>query len=425
MHRLLLQASASRLASLSTDDLLWRPHGEPSSVETTLGPRLEGLGSVPALHVDFVRLAALAFFVDRTVPRPRMLRRVLDIEVAVSDPSVWEPQGERLATLLGLLTGDEWTISWRRGREPQLRQLAEPPAGDLCVLFSGGADSTCGAAVAHSEGRRPILVSHFDWRNIGGQQHKALTALETALGVDPSSVNWRFARIGTQVGSQAEFENEKSKRSRSLLFIALGAAVAATTGNDLWIAENGFTSLNPPLTAESLGALSTRTTHPAFVRGLVEVLRDVGLSVHVESRFAEMTKGQMFSAVATALGDVNRAGELLSATHSCGKPLQDIHREPDAPCGVCLGCLVRRGAFIAAGLRDDTAYIERMLTGAARRAWLTPKRHSVYQALQDRLEVGFEEEDILDLGLPDDYDLDAALQLLRDGLNELAQVRIS
>jgi 7-cyano-7-deazaguanine synthase in queuosine biosynthesis len=424
MHRLLLQASASRLAGLSADDLLWRPHGQPSSVETTLGPRLEGLGPVPPLHADFVRLAALAFFVDRTVPRPRMLRRVLAIEVAVSNPSVWEPHSERLAALLGLLTGDEWNISWRRGREPRLGDLTEPPAGDLCVLFSGGADSTCGVAIAHSEGRRPILVSHFDWRNIGGQQNKALTALETTFLVKPSSVSWRFARIGTQVGSQAEFQNETSRRSRSLLFIALGSAVAAASGNDLWIAENGFTSLNPPLTAESLGALSTRTTHPAFVRGLVEGLRDVGLNVHVKSRFADMTKGQMFSAVATALGDAKRAGELLSATHSCGKPLQDVHREPDAPCGVCLGCLVRRGAFIAAGLRDDTEYIERTLTGAERRAWLSPKRRSVYQALQDRLEVGFEEEDILDLGLPNDFDLDGALQLLRDGLDELAQVQI-
>jgi 7-cyano-7-deazaguanine synthase in queuosine biosynthesis len=423
VHRLLLQASSSRLATLSTDDLLWRPHGEPSSVETTLGPRLEGLGAVPALHVDFVRLAALAFFCDRTVPRPRMLRRVIDTDVAVSDPSVWEPHSERLAALLGLLTGDQWSISWRRGREPRLGELTEPPAGDLCVLFSGGADSTCGAAIAHSEGHQPVLVSHSDWRNISGQQNTALDALEKALGVTPTSVKWRFARIGTQVGSHTEFPNETSRRSRSLLFIALGAAVAATTGNDLWIAENAFTSLNPPLTAESLGALSTRTTHPAFVAGLVEVLHEIGLNVRVESRFAEMTKGQMFSVVAAALGDT-RAGELLSATHSCGKPLQDLHREPDAPCGVCLGCLVRRGAFIAAGLRDDTDYIERALTGAARRKWLTPKRRSVYQALQDRLDVGFEEDDVLDLGLPDDFDLDDGLRLLRDGLDELAQVHI-
>jgi 7-cyano-7-deazaguanine synthase in queuosine biosynthesis len=352
-----------------------------------------------------------------------MLRRVLDIEVAVSQPTAWEPHSQRLAALLGLLTGDEWAISWRRGSEPRLGELAQPPAGDLCVLFSGGADSTCGAAIAHSEGHQAILVSHSDWRNISGQQNKALDALEKALGVTPTSVKWRFARIGTQAGSRAKFPKDKTRRSRSLLFIALGAAVAASSGNDLWIAENGFTSLNPPLTAESLGALSTRTTHPAVVGGLVEVLREIGLRVRIESRFAQMTKGQMFGAVATAIG-TSESGELLSATHSCGKPLQDIHREPDAPCGVCLGCLVRRGAFIAAGLQDDTEYVERTLSGAARRAWLTPKRRSVYQALQDRLDVGFEEDDVLDLGLPDDFDLDDAIRLLREGLDELAQVHI-
>lgn len=423
MHRLLLQASASRLAALSTDDLLWRPLDEASSVKTDLGPRLEGLGRVPPLHVDLVRLAALAFFCDRTVKRPRMLRRALDIEVAVSDPSVWEPHSERLAALLGLLTGDEWTISWRRGREPRLRETADPPSGAPCVLFSGGADSTSGAVVAQDQGHQPTLVSHYDWGNISRQQTRALAAIEHAISIELSHVTWRFARTARQAGSNAKFQNETSRRSRSFLFIALGSAVAGVSGSALWVAENGFTSLNPPLTAESLGALSTRTTHPAFVGGLVEVLHDIGLDLNVETPFAEMTKGEVFRAVAASLGD-GPAGELLSSTHSCGKPLQDVHREPDAPCGVCLGCLVRRGAFIAAGLRDDTPYIERTLTGRARREWLTPKRRSVYQALQDRLDIGFSEDDVLDLGLPDDFDLDAALRLLQAGLEELAQVQI-
>ncbi|CAN5717008.1 hypothetical protein BH18ACT13_BH18ACT13_08120 [soil metagenome] len=424
MHRLLLQASGGRLGSLSTDDLLWRPRGESSSVETTLGPRLEGLGEVPALHTDFVRLAALVFFCDRTVKRPRMLRRTLDLQVAVSEPAAWEPHSERLAAVLAILTGDAWTLSWNRRREPRLGIVEAPPSADICLLFSGGADSTCGAVIAGAEGRDPLLVSHSDWRNISGQQSKTLDALESALGSRPSSLKWRFARTTRQLGSGIEFANERSRRSRSLLFIALGAAVSATTGTELWIAENGFTSLNPPLMAESLGALSTRTTHPAFINGLVETLREVGLNVPVRNRFADMTKGETFALVRDALGPIS-ASNLLSETHSCGKPQRLTGYAPDAPCGVCLGCLVRRGAFIAAGLQDKTAYLERVLPTKRRAAWLTPKRRSTYQALQNRLEVGFSEDDVLDIGLPNDADLDTAFRLLEAGLAELEQVHVS
>lgn len=422
-HRLLLQASGGRLQGLSADHLLWRPTDEPSSMKTSLGPRLEGLGDVPPLHVDFVRLAALVFFCDRTVPRPRMRRRNLDLEVAVSAPAAWEPHSERLAALLGLLTGDAWSLTWAPRREPRLEAPETLPAADVCVLFSGGADSACGALIAHHEGLDPLLVSHSDWRNLSGQQNTALSALEHATGRRPESIRWWFARRAEQVGSGDEFGNETSKRSRSLLFMALVAAAAAAADTELWIAENGFTSLNLPLGPESLGALATRTTHPAFLAGLSETLEEIGLSVTLRNRFGRLTKGEVFRQVSAALGPA-AAGTALSATHSCGKPQRLRGHAPDAPCGVCLGCLVRRGAFIAAGLRDDTEYLERILPAAERRAWLTPRRLSTHQALQERLESGIDENDVLDIGLPDDADLDAALRLLRVGLSELEQVSI-
>lgn len=424
MHRLLLTAAGNQLSRLSTEDLLWRPHGEPSSVETTLGPRLEGIGDVPALNTDFVRLAATVFFVDRTVKRPRMLRRSLDVEVAVHDPAGWEPHSARLAAVLGLLSGDEWTLSFRRRREPSRSPTKALDPADVSLLFSGGADSMCGALLARDESLTPLLVSHFDWRNIGGQQTDALDAYEQHLGQRPANVRWRFARRGTQVGSGAKFPNEPSRRTRSLLFMAFGAAVSAATETDLWIAENGFTSLNPPLSPQSLGALSTRTTHPSFIAGLRETLADMGLDFPVVNRFADKTKGQVFTEATKSL-DKTIASAVLSATHSCGKPQRERGYAPDAQCGVCIGCLVRRGAFIAAGIPDQTAYMEQTLSGPARMHWLSDERLSAYRALQERLAAGFDDDDVLALGLPDDADLDGALQLIKDGLNELAAVRVA
>lgn len=93
-------------------------------------------------------------------------------------------------------------------------------------------------------------------------------------------------------------------------------------------------------------------------------------------------------------------------------------------CGVCYGCLVRRSAFLVAGVADSTFYADQKVAKSRRKGYLSPKRMATYRALQYRLEVGFGEEDVLDLGLPDDADLDGALALIQRGLAELAAVKI-
>jgi len=265
MHRLLLSASGRAFDNLSRRDLLWQRPGLPSFVDTSLGPRLEGLGQVPPLHTDFLRLAALVFFCDRTVKRPPMLRREFDLEVAVSNPDSWSAHSDRLSALLALLTGDHWSLSWKRRREAARSEVADYEPRDVCLLFSGGADSVSGAVAAHEQGFDPLLVSHSDSSAIKGQQNAAGSALDAALEKRFGHVDWRFARSEYQVGSNEKFRNEPSRRSRSLLFIALGAAVnGAAGGTSLWVAENGFTSLNPPLAPESGGALPPERRIPRF-----------------------------------------------------------------------------------------------------------------------------------------------------------------
>lgn len=426
MHRLLLRASGRAFDNLSRRDLLWQQADLPSSFETSLSPRLEALGQVPTLNTDFLRLAALVFFCDRTVKRPKpMLRREFDLEVAVSDPSRWSPHSERLAALLDLLTGDHWTLGWKRRREARRSRVADVDPHDVCLLFSGGADSVSGAVAAHAKGLDPLLVSHSDSNAIKGQQNAARSALGGAIEKSFGHVHWRFARAQHQVGSNEKFRDEPSRRSRSLLFIALGAAVkGAVEGSSLWVAENGFTSLNPPLVPESGGALSTRTTHPAFLLGLSEVLGDVGVDLTFNNIFVEKTKGEVFADVAARLG-AETAAVLLSSTHSCGKAPQGLKSiPPSIHCGLCLGCLVRRGAFKAASLGDETRYAVNELSAVRRKAWLHqyPDRLVTVNAVRTRLETGFDEEDVLQLGLPDHADLDEALALMQRGLAELGML---
>jgi hypothetical protein len=255
-------------------------------------------------------------------------------------------------------------------------------------------------------------------------QSKLVTELSALWSSDPEHLQIHLGRRSEQLGTGDAFDNETSSRSRSLLFIALGLAAASVREGGLTMAENGFTSLNVPLTPERRGALSTRTTHPAFIGGLTGILTEVGVATTITNPFQALTKGQVFRQVADQIGD-DKASELLSRTHSCAK--SDMWRyglSPVAHCGVCFGCLVRRGAFIAAGLDDETEYANEVLAGNNRTRFFRGKRLATYESVRYALEDGFTVKDTLGLGLPSDASIGDATDLANAGLSELGQVAV-
>lgn len=425
-HRLMLSAGPRQLERLTVNDFLWRPPPETSSFHTDLGPRAEQLGPVPELHADFIRLAALVYLVDRTVPRgTRGWGRELELTVPVSDPSAWEPHVDDLQAELQFLSSDLWTLRFEMRRLPKRQQLAAVEGDGPVCLFSGGADSLCGALVtAHELGRPPVLVSHWDATTINGVQNRLVARLGELWGGEPVHLAFRVGRQHRQVGSGVVFPQEPSSRTRSLLFIALGLAAAAVRDSELLMPENGYASLNVPLAGERRGALSTRTTHPAFLDALTTTLGNIGLTAQLRNPFEAMTKSQMFRRVADIHGD-QTASDLLSASHSCAKPgAQYIGLSPAAQCGVCFGCLVRRGAFLASKVTDQTPYVETQLRGDGRRqGWLDPKRQH-YETVRYAAKRGVAPADVLALGLPPRIAPRDALDLARRGLAELAEVHI-
>src|SRR4029077_3996326 len=83
---------------------------------------------------------------------------------------------------------------------------------------------------------------------------------------------------------------ERSQRSRSILFIAYGILGATLLEKyqagervTLFLPENGFISLNIPLTPLRIGSLSTRTTHPFYLRHFQELLNLAGFRVDIEN----------------------------------------------------------------------------------------------------------------------------------------------
>jgi len=424
-HTLNLSLSARATERLATSDFLWRPIGEPSSFHTTLSPSAEELGRLPEANVELLRLATLAYLVDRTAKRPRQWARELELVVPVFDPDRWRPVADQVSGALELLTGDDWEVAFEAKRSPGRRAVQrEIKPVERVSLFSGGGDSLCGLLISLSDGVVPHLVSHWDWPIIGGVQNRVIKALGDELSVQPTRDVVRIGRKSKQVGSGTKFPQEGTSRSRSILFIALGMAAAAVREAELWVPENGFASLNLPLAPERRAALSTRTTHPRLLDELQSITNAVGIKATLVNPFESLTKGDIFRRVVEIYGE-DTATIILSSSHSCVRSGANYAGfDPGMHCGVCFGCLIRRAAFIAAGLDDDTRYIEvELRSSAQRRKWMKNRRQDV-AAIEYRTRRPYALADVLAASLPGRVDPSDALALAQSGAAELARLSI-
>ncbi|MBI4262612.1 hypothetical protein HY624_03750 [Candidatus Uhrbacteria bacterium] len=133
---------------------------------------LSGLGIKPTeIAIDLLVLAALVYAADTRVNRGMSSQdswsREFDLIVPVSNPNVWIEHTKLLERTLAFLTGDIWSIDFRR-RPTRFRTLSPvvnaalklERSHDCVCLFSGGLDSFVGVLNLLREGRRPLLVSH-------------------------------------------------------------------------------------------------------------------------------------------------------------------------------------------------------------------------------------------------------------------------
>ena len=414
---------------LTSDDFVWQwTSDDEQSFRANIEPNLQDFGRVNPANVDAVWLAVLAFLTDRTTPRRKGWGRRLEIAAPSTNPGVWGSLTGEINAMLEFLTSDEWSatfapraldaaVGWKQ------MDLLPDPEPDVICLFSGGADSICGAVRALSQGKRVALLSHWDWTGHAAFQSRLVHDLENKFKVRIPHFRVNLGRRARQIGG-ARFRNEPSRRSRSFLFLTLGLALAAVHEPcDVWIAETGFVSLNPPLASERRAALSTRTTHPLFFLRLRSILDGVGAYSRFENPFEAYTKGEMFLEASSILGSDN-ASKLLSRTHSCTHVRWAMRYgcAPSTQCGVCLGCLVRRAGFIAADLKDHTTYLVTHLTGWQRERFLADSGRKEIESMRYATNRKYTEADILSLCLPQEYDLSAALGLVNRGFSELSAV---
>ena len=336
--------------------------------------------------------------------------REFDMEIAVAEPAFWNGSADLLANALAFLTTDRWQFRFiAGGAAPTPSAEVYRPPENAVVLLSGGLDSLSGAIDLAARGERPVAVS----KTVRGDAEKQIDfASSIGGGLRHFQFNDNVAVPGT---------SEMSQRARSIIFLTFGVLVATSLrpyrpdGNlPLYVCENGFIAINPPLTGSRVGSLSTRTAHPYFLAQFQDILDAANLGIRIRAPYSTKTKGEMLRACA----DQPLLRELAASSTSCGR-FQRKYRH----CGRCVPCQIRRSAFLAWGVQDTTEYLfEELGRDDPEHAGFDDVR-SVGMALAAAKDGGFDEWLSSALSWPRLDDRDALKDMLRRGLAELGALQ--
>lgn len=303
---------------------------------------------------DFITIALSIAAADLSCKRKSSedgWTRQIELTVYLCNPEPWKTQYNLLEKAFRFLTGDVWKFKFEDNGIQAPSSLLPLETNANCIsLLSGGMDSLIGAIDLISDGYKPCFVSQEAKGDVEKQK-----AFMTQLA--PTQQHFRWKNPISQNGRK-----EPSTRGRSIVFLGY-ALLAATTLKkwktetvDIYVPENGFISLNIALNSGRLGSLSTKTTHPIFLGLIQDIWNNLGINAKLITPYQFKTKGEML----LECKNQPLISSLVCETTSCGKYL----RYGCTHCGRCLPCMVRRAAFIKAGLKDSTLYVHNNLNEA-------------------------------------------------------------
>ncbi|GAA3112801.1 hypothetical protein JOF29_002811 [Kribbella aluminosa] len=408
---------------LATDDTVQRPDAQTlrwgtsqsgTDVVTDLDWDLSQLGMPTPLSRDLVRIAAGAYLLDRSVKRSSTyFSRRLELVVHVDQPEAFlSPAGQRVVDLLAWLTGDAWTLTPVAHNPSASSQAAVVEQRQSIMLLSGGLDSLCGAVIAFDRQQQTLHLGHRDQTGAVVRSQERLANSLTGLA---SSFTWQRLRLAPRISA------DHSTRTRSLMFMALATAAATARGSsEVVIPENGFTSLNLPLIPSRGGALSTKSTHPWTFLQVNTLLAELGIAVTARNPHAAQSKGEMLAAAAGV--GLDGFSDLITDTLSCSKLDGGLGYEggsPNVNCGLCIACLVRRGAFLGAGIPDPTEYLLDRVTARGRKKLLNARASDIWAVRSWGEKTPTVDDLIAAAPWPPGTDYDAHLNVVAKGRAEL------
>jgi len=382
--------------------------------------KLKRLGvAIDPVAMDFLSIALAITAADTFVLRKHAVDgwvREITLRIPLNEPERWLAVQPKLEKVLHFLSGDIWRIEIEADGFPPaapygLRHKLISLQGRNCVcLFSGGLDSAVGAIDLLATNRSPLLVSQA--YNKDNSKQKAIA----------QSLGGSYSRFSANVHPlSADGKTEVSMRTRSINFLAfatIGCSVVRAANNlervDLFVPENGFISLNAPLTTRRIGSLSTRTTHPYFLSIMQEIFNDVGMRVNIINPYQFLTKGEMIH----NCRNQDALQTVVSDTVSCSH-----WKRQNQQCGRCVPCIIRRAAIKRGNMQEPDFYQFQRLSEVLQYDEFKDDLFAVMNAIQQRnlRPIG---SWIVNSGPIPPEDFDAYKSIFVRGLNEVEQLLI-
>jgi 7-cyano-7-deazaguanine synthase in queuosine biosynthesis len=351
--------SAQGISEDPARDLRLRLSGRPGHGNITL--RIEDVHTkmfrgVPPLFHDLLEIATYVYSADQVIRRGADdvdtfgdgWRRDLHFVVPVRDPDFWSSAQvqDTLCSTLGFLSDDQYRFDFvKLDQEHPFQQYLQFDdtqqvygKPEQVVMFSGGLDSLAGAIdEVVNQKRRVLLVTHKSTSKLN-KRHRVLEEMLAAKAGDNVP-----HRITVRVHKTKELNHEYTQRSRSFLYVSIGATIARMLNlKSVRFYENGVISLNLPVCAQVVGGRATRTTHPRVMKGFQDLLSLVaGEPFTVENPYIWKTKADVVKIITDA-GCHDLIKHSMTCTHTWEMTNQHTH------CGGCSQCIDRRFAILAA-----------------------------------------------------------------------------
>jgi len=312
--------------------------------------------------LDLLYLSLFIYYADRRIQRemfPDAWTRNINLYMPVLCLDKWNEQKSLIEELLSFLSGDIWNVEFRERRLNDIenefqkklkRNNDEKLDFDKMCMLSGGLDSFVGAIDLLESSDNIGFVNHYGG---GASGTKFIDSVSESLKSEYPTKSFNVFKFHAAIVNG----KEDTTRTRSLLFFAHAIVIATSMKRnvELYIPENGFISLNVPLTNSRLGSSSTRTTHPYYLTLLQRLLVNLNMDIHLLNPYQFRTKGEMILECRNQTLLKNN----ISNTMSCSHPDQGRMKKGGTTaqhCGTCLPCIIRRSSLKRANIREMSIY---------------------------------------------------------------------
>lgn len=316
---------------------------------------------------DLLEIASYIYYADSSISRGsdkdiflKKWQRDITFKIPVSDPIFWNNDKIKnlLIDTLECLTDDKFKFDFLPPTPKPTQLIINFPKKvllfhkpDCICLFSGGLDSLVGSLYLLKEkGLHPLLVSHRSLPRMDALQKKLVNNMRK------KNVGWDFPQISIWINRMGKRAIELTQRSRSFLYLSIASIIAFQINlKKVFICENGIVSINLPISAQYLGSLMTRSTHPKILNLYSELVKEIfSKPFKILNPFIFNTKAQVIN----KLKKWDQC-ELIQNTISCSYTQGKTKLQPQ--CGVCSQCVDRRFSILKndLGKYDKVEYYEK------------------------------------------------------------------